>query len=557
MQHFCRQCQQQFDITPEDLAFYDKVSPVFNGKKELVPSPTFCRDCRLQRRLTWRNERCFYQRTCGLCGRNMVSIHAVESPFPVYCNKCWWSDACDGKNYGRVFDFSHSFFGQFQALRNATPQITLMNDDGVGSENCTYCQDYAFGKNCYYMIGSWESQNSYYCTESSDNSRHICDCTHVSNSELVYGSIDSRNLYHCAFLQDCENSSDCWFGFDLKGCRNCFCCINLRQKEFHIFNEPYSEEEYRKKIATFRLGSHQAIQELHRRFQEWILTYPRKNMFLSNCENSEGNHLFNSKDTFGFNAFNAEHCKFYDRGNSPKFTYDVFQSGRNLWCYEGMVPDDSYMALFCLWCWKCKNILYSDNCHNCEQCFGCVGLKRAKYCILNKQYSKEDYERIVPQIIAVMRGAGEWGEFFPTLLSSHAYNETIAPEYFPLTKEQVLAQGWRWREEDRREYRSATADLPDDISDSSDEIAKAIFACDRCRKNYRIIPQELALYRNMPVPAPRCCSACRHTARQKLRTPYKLWERSCAKCAAKIKTAYAPERPEIVYCEECYLKEVY
>ena len=33
--------------------------------------------------------------------------------------------------------------------------------------------------------------------------------------------------------------------------------------------------------------------------------------------------------------------------------------------------------------------------------------------------------------------------------------------------------------------------------------------------------------------------------------------RKCDKCSKDMKTTYAPKRPEIVYCEECYLNEVY
>ena len=35
--------------------------------------------------------------------------------------------------------------------------------------------------------------------------------------------------------------------------------------------------------------------------------------------------------------------------------------------------------------------------------FGCVGLKSKEYCILNKQYTKEAWEALVPQIIEHMK----------------------------------------------------------------------------------------------------------------------------------------------------------
>jgi CxxC-x17-CxxC domain-containing protein len=41
------------------------------------------------------------------------------------------------------------------------------------------------------------------------------------------------------------------------------------------------------------------------------------------------------------------------------------------------------------------------------------------------------------------------------------------------------------------------------------------------------------------------------------RNPRKLYERKCHKCDKEIKTTYSPDRKELVYCEECYNKEIY
>ena len=60
----------------------------------------------------------------------------------------------------------------------------------------------------------------------------------------------------------------------------------------------------------------------------------------------------------------------------------------------------------------------------------------------------------------------------------------------------------------------------------------------------------------MNLPIPKKCPDCRYQERLKLRNPRKLWNRKCAKCNADIKTTYSPERPETVYCEACYMKEV-
>jgi hypothetical protein len=76
----------------------------------------------------------------------------------------------------------------------------------------------------------------------------------------------------------------------------------------------------------------------------------------------------------------------------------------------------------------------------CSNCFGCISLRNKSYCILNKQYSKEEYEKLVPQIIEKMQADGERGEFFDPSLSSFGYNETVAQEYFPLTRDEASSR---------------------------------------------------------------------------------------------------------------------
>lgn len=553
----CRYCNSAFEVAPEDLDFYDKISPILAGQKYAVPVPTLCPDCRQQRRLTWRNERSFYSRFCDLCKKPVISIYSPENPFPIYCNSCWWSDKWDPKKYGRDFDFNRPFFEQFYELRKAVPQLAIMNDDGVNSENCAYCQDYAFGKNCYLVSGSWYSENSFYSNDGTNYNRFVCDCMDLKNSELVYESMNSSQLYNCAFLQTCENCSDCFFGYDLKGCKNCFGCIGFRQKEYCVFNQPYSPEEYRQRVAAYQLNSYIALQRIRNEYTQWSLQFPRKYANFRNCENSLGDNQYNCRNTVAFDIADADHCKFYFQGDKALNCYDITTSGRNQLCYEGDTVDDSYLTLFCLWCWKSKNMLYNDNCHSSNHLLGCISMHRVEYSILNKSYGKEDYEKLAARVVVHMQKTGEWGEFFPSELAPYGYNETVAQEYYPLSKEAVLARGWKWNDQDPREYLQQKYEIPDRIEEVSDSIVNEILACLLCRGNFKIISQELSLYRKMGLPVPRICSNCRHVARLARRTAYKLWQRACARCQKEIFTAYATDRPETVLCEDCYLAVVY
>ena len=87
--------------------------------------------------------------------------------------------------------------------------------------------------------------------------------------------------------------------------------------------------------------------------------------------------------------------------------------------------------------------------------------------------------------------------------------------------------------------------------------AKDVIICEVSGKPFRLIKPELEFYRKHNIPLPRRHPDVRHAERMKLRNPRKLWDRKCAKCGIDIKTTYAPEKPETVYCEECYNKEIY
>ncbi|NOS67976.1 MAG: hypothetical protein HOO67_06495 [Candidatus Peribacteraceae bacterium] len=554
-------CKQSFEITDADLAFYDKISPVLAGKKYLIPPPTLCPDCRRQRRLSWRNERTLYQRSCDLCKKSIVTVHSPENPYPVFCNPCWYTDKWDPLSFGKPFDPARPFLDQFRELYDRVVQRAMVNDDGVMSENCAYCQDVAFAKNCYLCFGMWKMQDCIYC-RICDQSKFCVDCEGVKlGSELAYESVDSQRIYRCIYLQNSENCTDCAFGFDLKGCTDCIACAGLRQKQYHIFNKPHTKEDYMRALASYGLKTRTGIEKLQKEFAAFILTIPRKNMNLQNCENCFGDHLFHCKDVHeGYVCTNSQYSKWIERSDAPVHCYDITQAGAPQWCYDCVTVDDNNMSCFCIYANQSHNAIYSDNCLSSDFLLGCVSLRRKKYCILNTQYTKEEYEALSGTIIQQMIDAGGFGGFFPIHLSPFGYNETNAAESYPLRKEDVIARGWKWR--DRLPHTTGKEtlkpdQLPNDIRDATDSILREILACTACGKNYRIIQQELDFYRNMGIPPPCKCPDCRNLERLARRNPPRLWQRACVKCQKQMWTTYSLDRPESVYCEACYLKEVY
>jgi hypothetical protein len=146
-------------------------------------------------------------------------------------------------------------------------------------------------------------------------------------------------------------------------------------------------------------------------------------------------------------------------------------------------------------------------------------------------------------------------------MSPFGYNETVAQEYFPLTKSEAVWSGiFHWSDYEAPfptvEKVIPASKLPDTIDSIPDDILNWAIECEVTGRPFRIIRQELEFYRKHSLPIPRRHPDQRHLDRMALRNPRKLFERKCDKCWVDMITTYAPERPETVYCSSCYDKEV-
>jgi len=568
VQRSCTQCGSSFEITQDDLTYFDRISPVFTGKKEPVPPPTLCPACRQQRRYAIRNERNLHKRPCGLCGKAGLCMYSAEKPFPVFCPSCWWSDRWHGESAGRTFDFGTSFFEQFAALQRDVPRIGLYL---VNSENCDYCNYLGDCKSCYLTFGSVYSQDCLY--GSAYYSKDCVDNLVTRECELCYECTDSRKLYHCFHCQDCFHSDHLLFCYDLQGCSECIACAGLRNKKYCIGNKSYSKEEYETLKAKINLCDATTMRKLKEQMETVKLVTVRHYMPSSSVQNVSGTHLYNCKNTHqSFFVDRCEDCAYCMQVVDLKDCRDNNYTEENELCYEylGMYgAKNTFLSTFSR---HTYDVWYSEYCINAKNLFGCVGIRDRQYCILNKQYSKEEYEKLVPQIIGHMRktplrlpdgsfAGQEWGEFFPISMSPFAYNETVAQEYFPLTKKEVEQRGWRWREakdEIPKVSQVIPAEqLPDSIDNIPDDILNWAIECEATKRPFKIIKQELDFYRKMKLLIPHFHPDERHKRRMALRNPRRLWKRPCMKCGKQMETTYAPERLETVFCEECYLKEVY
>ena len=558
MDKTCTTCGQKFEITKDDLAFYEKASPVLGGKTYTIPPPTLCPDCRVQRRMARRNDRVFYHRKSDLSGKPVIAIYPEDSPFKIYHQNEWYSDKWDPLSFGRDVDLNRPFLEQWAQLRLDVPRLAM---DGVNCENSDYCNYCGDDKNCYLDIAGEGNEDCYFDLFTK-YSKNCVDCTFVYHSTLCYECIQCHNCYDVRFSMHMDNCSSSVLCFDCIGCRDCLLSTNLRNKQYYILNQPHTKEEYEAKLKELNLSSYTSLKNV---FNLWkgmrIKNGIYRDMYNLNCEECIGDNMKNSKNcTHCFNATACRDCKYLydvlDATDCQDLNYSLYKPECS---YELCSTLQLKFSAFNQATHYSSQVYYCDLTNNSSHLFGCIGLNHKEYCVLNKQYTKEEYEEIVPKIIEGMKRDGSWGEFFPVALSPFAYNETVAQEYMPLSKEDVLARGWKWKEEEAisEKYLGPVTDIPDDIHDVADSLSSNILKCEVSGKLYKIIPQELKFYKQMGLPVPRRCPDQRHKDRLTQRNPRHLWDRTCAQCSKSIKTTYSPERPEIVFCEDCYRKKVY
>jgi hypothetical protein len=551
----CKNCSATFQITDSDLQFYDRTSPVIAEKKFPIPPPSHCPNCRQQRRLAWRNERHLYHRKCDLTGKSIITRYGPHTGIKVYDQHEWWSDKWDPIEYGRDFDFNRPFFEQYAELQKEIPHLSL---SVWNSENSDYCNYIGHVKNSYLIFGSVYSEDCYF--GSPYYSQNCLDTLVVRECEGCYECVDCRRLYQCFYCQDCWHSDHLIYCYDLQGCSDCIGCAGLRKKKFCIFNEEFTEEEYKKRKAELDLCNPKAQELLRQKLNGMNLQIPHRFMQSNKVENVSGNYVYESKNVEeSFYADRSEDCKYCTQVVDLKDCYDNNYTEENELCCDYLGAYQNTRLSFSKFCNKVSDSLYCDECHqNCNNLFGCIGLRGKSYCILNKQYAKEEYKKLVPKIIEKMMEDNEWGEFFPIALSPFGYNETVAQEYFPLTKGETQKKGWSWHDESREEkYLGPEAEIPQGPEDTPDDLCERILLCEVTKTPYKLIPQELKFYKSMHLPIPGKCPDQRHLERLAMRNPRRLWDRTCSKCEAAIRTSYAPERPEKVYCESCYLQAVY
>lgn len=306
------------------------------------------------------------------------------------------------------------FFKEFESLQLKTPRIGSIRINALNSE---YTHNTDQCKNCYLLANAVKNEDCYYGRDFYDN-QDCVDCDHVLRCTLCYECLNSKECYNSTFLQDCANCIDCDFGYYLKDCKNCIGCVGLRKKEYYIFNEPYSREEFLLKKATLK------PEEIRTQFEKLKLKVPRVFAMQLGSENSTGDYVLNSKNAHEcFDVVECQDAAYLSECKKVKDSLDIFVLEDAELCYECSSNHVLNNCNFCFMCMYSSNLEYCELVSNSKDCFGCVGLNHKEYHILNRPYSREEYFKRVAEIKNQIKREGTYGKWFP---STYPSADTVA-----------------------------------------------------------------------------------------------------------------------------------
>ncbi len=499
----CTRSNKMFSVSAEEIE-YCKVHDI--PLPDISPIEGF-RDM-----FAFRNETTLYNRTCSKTGREIVSIHRPGTSFPVYAQDIWLGEENDPFQYGRAYDFNKPFFQQFFELSQVVPREAQLT---LNADNSPYVNINVNVKDCYFTFNCLNSQECMYGNKVY-SSRDCIDNTYISNCELCYECINCHNCYDVKWAQHSFNCRNSMLLYGCRGCADCFGCVGLEHKQFCIWNQQYTPEEYHALVKTLFSGKYSELIDLQKKFAEMVSATGYSYSSLVNSENCTGayiDHCKNCSNCFIIknsqdirDSFNLHNCK------------DCLRSG---FIFDGQLIYRSFaMSLGpynCQFCYMSPGLADSQYCayvFHSTQMFGCIGFpRRASCCILNKQYTKAEYESLLPRIIAHMKTTGEWGKWFPLWMSDFPYADTVAQEYFPLNSIQAEKFNVRWDHEKSYSMQTTASDIPDNIHDVSEAILSEILSDQENQRAYKLQKKELAFYKANTIPIPRRCFDSRNLRR--------------------------------------------
>ncbi len=517
------------------------------------PVPDIHPIARFALRLCHGNNWSLYWTSDARTGKKLLSCHDPKDGEQIVDHHYWMSDEFDAKEYGREFDFSRGFFEQyFEMVRSIPkPNVTIVN-----CTNVEYANHVFNSKNCYLCFICFDSENVLY----SFRSRASRDCLSIMNSrscELCYQCIHCSECYDVQFAEFSSHCNASRFLSNCNDCMDCYQCANLKSKQYCIQNTQYTKEDYAAKMNEIDLSSYAQFQKEYEQWQTFLATQPIQAERNIACEDSTGTFLTNCRSCyFCSNLSNGENCVNSFGNNSVELCDSAGENSQYGLMNVGFI--ESQDVAYTLVARNCYALRYSQYMLQSHDCFGCYGLKKSSHCILNREYSPEEYARLQERITDHMKNTGEWGKFFPPQYSPFFYDDTNAVGVLMSGFDDCdsVARNIGMRVRDTGEEKNHDAVPAGQMSDKCDEFSKqaldTVWACEKSGAAFKVTGQELRLYQRMRVPVPRISWRVQFELYSPLMYPVPH-DAVCSRCGKEIYSYIHPRKTaRRILCDGCF-----
>jgi len=586
----CKICNATFPIFEWDRKLLNKISPKIWDEKILLPTPDECPTCRQKQRLLFRNENSLYKVKSAVSWKPLISIFSEDLWLNIYSFQEFYDWADFNKE---VWVDNDKFDENLRKMYYTLPQVTLQN--GPNMENSDYNNLSGNLKNCYLCYDCGWIEDALYCGFLWPGSVNVVDCFDWARLQNSYSLIWSADMNKSFWCSNCDNTNDSYFCSWCSNISNCIWCHDIKNKEYQIFNRQVTKdvfEAFKNKHFNWSYSGIQSFLELYNKYNKNDAIIPNHSNFQS--ENVVWWYMVHAKDImFGWFTYRSSDSRYSYFCDAITDSMDVDFCINNIQLsYNSVTCFNSFNLISCVNVADSKNCYYCSSCNSCSNCIGCYGLKHSEYYIFNKQYTKEEYEKLAKQILAKLIKEDKWWKFINTNLSLFPYNDTVVNNIYPVKSivdikwnekiinkngfwkvilksdkfisEAILDLGWEIKLEIL--YRTKdhevnipnwlkivdTKRFPDNIKNVWDEILDIGIICEESGRVFRITKTELEFYRKYQIPLPKKHFQIRQIEAFKQRPSWELYIRKCEKCSAEMLTIYSEEQRPHMYCEECF-----
>jgi len=451
--HSCKYCADEY-------ALYDLEKEVLD--KHWFLYSNMCPTCRFRLLYSFLNDRYLYRRKDSETWASLISIrseHVSGKVIDANTHKILKADDF-GLKYGR--DISDNIFQEFLNVIEDVPKSSRMIYPSLN--NAEYCSHSWWSTNVYLSFCVFQDcEDVYHSFRVLGQCKNIFSCLDVQDgSSNLYLSRMINNSSEIAYSSNILDSSFLVFCTNMVNCNECMFCCNQANASYMIRNQQYSKEEYQQKkaehMSTFGQNDRFAVLEnQYKVFLDENLIESATN--IQNCEWVTGDNMYYSSTCVNSYMWigNKECVNTILTGNNDEDTMVRLINSIESWMHcENVVWSCSfgqwiYNLFFVIWATSSRNCYYSIDIDQCEECMFCVSLQNKKHCILNKQYSQEEYFYKKEEIINQLKEQGKRWSLIPRSFSDFPYNDTVSYQYFKIHKvishdgsEQIIDLHGRW-----------------------------------------------------------------------------------------------------------------